>query len=101
MVAMPSLLPDVMVDAEGVITHDGRWYTIVDVMATYRLDFATRLFVGGGPLVRWWGLSRQEVEWDWVAGLEFHLGRLRVRQTARRIGVLNGTGYEARVSYAF
>jgi hypothetical protein len=36
-----------------------------------------------------------------VAGLEFRIGRLRVRQAARQIDVLNGTGYEARVSYVF
>jgi hypothetical protein len=98
--ATPSLLPDVMVDAEGVLTHDGRVYSVVDLLATYRLDFVTRLFVGGGPMVRWWSLTRQEVEWDWVAGVEFHLGRLRVRAAWRRIGALAGTGHEARVSYA-
>jgi len=98
--ATPSLLPDVMVDAEGVLTYDGRVYSVVDVLATYRFDFATRLFVGGGPMVRWWSLTRQEVEWDWVAGVEFHFGRLRVRMAWRRIGVLKGTGHEARVSYA-
>jgi hypothetical protein len=97
----PSILPDLLVDAEAVLTSDGRRYSVVDVLATYRLDFATRIFVGGGPLVRWWSFSRREVEWDWVAGVEFHLGRLRVRQNARRMGVLNRTAFEARVSYAF
>jgi hypothetical protein len=101
MFATPALLPDVMVDAEGGLTSDGRAYSVVDVLATYRVDFVSRLFVGGGPLVRWWSLTRHEVEWDWVTGLEFHLGRLRVRAAWRRIGVLNGTGHEARVSYAF
>ena len=98
--ATPSLLPDVMVDAEGVLTRDGRVYSVVDVLATYRLDFSTRLFVGGGPMVRWWSVTRQEVEWNWVAGVEFHFGRLRVSAAWRRIGALNGTGHEARVSYA-
>jgi hypothetical protein len=97
----PSLVPDLLVDAEAILTSDGRRYSVVDALATYRLDFATRIFVGGGPLVRWWSISRQEIEWDWVAGIEFHLGRLRVRQNARRMGVLNGTAFEARVSYAF
>jgi hypothetical protein len=101
LVPTPSLLPDLMVDAEAIVTTHGRRYSVVDALATYRLDFATRIFVGGGPLIRWWSFSRQEVEWDWVAGVEFHLGRLRVRQGARRMGVLNGTAFEARVSYAF
>jgi hypothetical protein len=98
--ATPSLLPDVMVDAEGVVTHDGRVFSVVDLLATYRIDFATRLFVGGGPMVRWWSVTRQEVEWDWVAGVEFHFGRVRVSAAWRQIGALNGTGHEARVSYA-
>ena len=98
--ATPSLLPDVMVDAEGVLTHDGRVYSVVDVLATYRFDFVSRLFVGGGPMVRWWSVTSQEVEWDWVAGVEFHFGRLRVSAEWRRIGSLNATGHEARVSYA-
>jgi hypothetical protein len=101
MFATPSLLPDVLVDAEGVLTSDGRAYSIVDVLATYRLDFVTRLFVGAGPLVRWWSLTRREVEWDWVAGLEFRFGRLRVRAAWRGIGTLDWTGHEARVSYLF
>jgi hypothetical protein len=99
--ATPSLLPDVMVDAEGVLTHDGRVYSVVDLVATYRLDSSTRLFVGGGPLVQWRSLTTREVQWDWVAGLEFHLGRLRVRVAWRGIGELSGTGHEARVSYVF
>jgi hypothetical protein len=94
--ATPSLLPDVMVDAEGVLTYDGRVYSVVDVLATYRLDFVTRLFVGGGPVIQWWSLTRHEVEWDWVAGLEFHFGRLRVWPAVRRID-----GLEVRISYAF
>ena len=98
--ATPSLLPDVMVDAEGVLTKDGRAYSVVDVLATYRLDFVTRLFVGAGPTVQWWSLTRHEVEWDWVAGAEFQFGRLLVRAAWRRIGVLKGTGHEVRVSYA-
>jgi hypothetical protein len=89
-----------MVDAEAVLTQDGRAYSVVDVLATYRLDFVTRLFVGGGPMVRWWSLTRQEVEWDWVTGVEFQFGRLRVRVAWRRIGALRGTGHEARVTYA-
>ena len=99
--ATPSILPDVMVDAEGVLTYDGRVYSVVDVLATYRLDFVTRVVVGGGPVIQWLSLTRHEVEWDWVAGLEFHFGRLRVRPAARRVGELNGTGIEVRVSYAF
>ncbi len=98
--ATPSILPDVLVDAQAVLTQDGRAYSVVDVLATYRLDFVTRLFVGGGPMARWWSLTRQEVEWDWVAGVEFQFGRLRVRAAWRRIGALRGTGHEARVSYA-
>jgi hypothetical protein len=101
LVATPSLLPDVLVDAEGVLTYDGRLYTLVDVLATYRLDFATRIFAGAGPLVRWWSLDDPELAWEWVAGVEFRLGRLRVRQAVRRMDALNGTGYEARVSYVF
>jgi hypothetical protein len=97
----PSLVPELLVDAEVVLTSDGRRYSVVDLLATYRLDFATRIFVGGGPLVRWWSISRQQVEWDWVAGVEFHLGHLRVRQNARRMGVLNRTAFEARVCYVF
>jgi hypothetical protein len=98
--ATPSLFPDVMVDAEGILTQDGRAYSVVDVLGTYRLDFVTRLFVGGGPMVQWWSLTRHEVEWDWVAGVEFDFGRLRVRAAWRRIGVLKGTGHEVRVTYA-
>jgi hypothetical protein len=101
LVPTPWLLPDVLIDGEMVLTTDGRKYSVVDVMAAYRLDFATRVYVGGGPLVRWWSIDRREVEWDWAAGLEFHLGHLRVRQGVRRTGVLNHTAYEARVSWAF
>jgi hypothetical protein len=64
LVSTPWLLPDILLDAEGVLTYDGRFYTLVDLLATYRLDFGTRLFVGGGPLARWWSLTTREVEWE-------------------------------------
>ena len=91
--------PDLLLDGQAVFTADGRFYWMADALATYRLDFVTRLIAGVGVILR--SPDATEQEWDWIVGLEFRLGHLRVRQAARRIGVLNRTGYEARVSYVF
>jgi hypothetical protein len=88
-----------MLDGEAVVTNDRRFYYMVDSFATCRLDFISRVLLGVGALAATRGAKDARI--DLLAGIEFRVGHLRVRQLTRRNNPLHRTWCELRVSDVF
>lgn len=99
LVAAPPRLPDLLLDAQAVVTNDRHFYYTLDSFASYRLDYISRLVVGVGVLGRTAGVHSART--DLLAGVEFRLGHLRVRPLARHNHPLRRTWAELRVTYVF
>lgn len=91
-------VPDLLAEADAVVSRRKRYFS-GQVMVTYPLDGTTTIMAGKALVVTPFAFGRQQ--WDWVAGLEFSLGRMRIYGGSRSPGPLTGGSKEVRLVYLF
>lgn len=86
-----SVVPDVTLSSQAILTGQGRDFYGLELLATYPIDTLTRVFVGGGLLAD--DIRFSTVQLDWITGFEVSLGRFRFRQAFRTTGAVNPSGW--------
>jgi hypothetical protein len=95
----PRRFPDLLVDGQVAVNNDRRAFYTVDSLASWRLDFITRLLLGAGAVAP--GSDVHAARLDLLGGVEFRLGHLRVRTLARHNSPMHRTWADLRVTYVF
>jgi hypothetical protein len=89
-------LPDLMLDAEGVVTTQGKGFFSAAALLSYPIDAITRVF-GGIGLVS----DFESQQTDWIGGLEVRLGGTRISIAGRTMGSLTSSAMDFRLYYFF
>jgi hypothetical protein len=92
-------LPDLMLEADGVLTVEGRGYLALSALLAFPLDAITKVFGGAGLVTD--SLGFQNRQWDWIAGLEVRIGHLRFSAAGRSKGEIANSGFDFRIFYFF
>ena len=92
-------LPDLMLQAEQVVTIFGRGYFSTAALASYHIDAVTKAFGGVGFVTDTIALDRWQQ--DWIGGLEFRLGPSRISVTGRTLGSITHSALDVRLLYFF
>jgi len=91
--------PDLMLQADGILTVEGKGYLSLSTLLTYPIDAITRVFGGAGLVTD--TIDFRNRQWDWIAGLEVRVGHLRFSAAGRSTGPVVDFGLDLRVSYFF
>lgn len=94
-----SKFPDLMLEAEGVLTTEGKFYFSTAVLASYPIDAITKVFGGVGLVTE--PAESGEPQWDLIGGLEFRVGGVRVSATGRTMGPITESALDFRLYYFF
>jgi len=90
-------LPDAMIEADAIGTGR-RGYVSTQLLLSYPIDASIKV-LGGRVFVTDIRLDRRE--WDWLAGVEIRLGRMRIYGGSRSWGPLVPYAKEFRLAYFF
>lgn len=92
-------LPDLLVQAEQVLTVFGDGFTSGALLFSYPIDAMTKVFGGGGVVAE----TRDLELWqqDWIGGLEFRFGGSRISVSGRSLGDLTRSALDVRFFYFF
>jgi hypothetical protein len=93
------LLPDLIVEANGIVTSRGKGFLATQFLMAYPISVASKV-VGGTSLLTN-SLSFRQRQWDWVGGLEMRLGHFQLYLGFRTPGSLNDESFDFRLSYFF
>lgn len=93
------IIPDVLVNAEAVLTSRGSTYLSTSVLASYPIDAITKVFGGVGLVTD--SISFENRQMDWIGGLEFRLGGARISLAGRTMGPLTESAIDLRLFYFF
>ncbi|MFC2172182.1 hypothetical protein ACFLU6_06070 [Acidobacteriota bacterium] len=89
-------LPDLMLNAEGVVTIQGQGVFSTSFLLAYPIDAMTKVFGGVGLVT---DFERRQS--DWTGGLEVRLGGTRVSIAGRTMGSLTHSALDFRLYYFF
>jgi hypothetical protein len=93
-----SYLPDVMLELDGTLARK-ETYLSSRFLLTYPIHAFTRVFVGRELLTG--SVRLAHTQWGWTGGMEFRVGHLRIRGSARTPGPVSRLREEVRVAYLF
>ena len=91
-------IPDLMAQADAVVTRR-KHYLSAQFMMSYPLDGSTTLM--GGRVLVVDVLELHSHHWDWMGGVEFSVGRMRIFAGLRNPGPITGASKEVRLAYLF
>jgi hypothetical protein len=92
-------LPDVVLEADGHVTTRDQAYFSGEVLLSYPIDGSMKLLFGRAFVADVKQFDRQQ--WDWIAGVEFRMGRMRFNGAARSWGPVTQSSKEFSLSYFF
>ena len=92
-------LPDLMLEADGIVNTSGKGYLSTDAMLTYPIDATTRLMFGTGVVTD--SITYKQYERDWIAAGEVRLGRVRIYGASRSWGPITKSAVDFRMSFFF
>lgn len=93
----PSPFPDLSLDAQAFLTVEGYDFYTAELLGFYPLDASTKFFFGVGFITDSLSLDGKQV--DWIAGLEWDLGRFRFRNAFRSTGEVSQAWLDFRVYF--
>ncbi len=93
------IIPDVLLDAEGVVTTQGKGFFSTTIRASYPIDAITKLFGGVGLVTDSFTFENRQL--DWLGGLEVRVGGMRLSIAGRTMGSLTGSALDFRIYYFF
>jgi len=91
-------VPDLMAQADAVFTRR-KHYVSAQLMMSYPLDGSTTLM--GGRVLVIDAFEPHGHQWDWIGGVEFSVGRMRIFAGLRNPGPITGASKEVRLAYVF
>jgi hypothetical protein len=92
-------LPDLMLEADGILTTKGKGYLSTQFLLTYPIDATTKLMGGYGFVTDSLRFDRRQ--WDWIAAIEARLGYIRIYGAMRTWGFVTRSAVDFRISYFF
>ena len=92
-------LPDLMLEADGILTTKGKGYLSTQFLLTYPIDATTKLMGGYGFVTDSLRFDRRQ--WDWIGAIEARLGFIRIYGATRTWGHVTRSAVDFRVSYFF
>jgi len=93
------IIPDVLLDAEGVLTIQGKGFFSTTIRASYPIDATTKAFGGVGLVTNSINFDNRQL--DWLGGLEIRVGGVRVSIAGRTMGSLTESALDFRLYYFF
>ena len=91
-------VPDVMFEADAIVSKRTRYLT-GHFLVTYPLDGSATLMFGKAVVYDATDFDRRQ--WDWLGGVEFPVGHMRVFFATRSYGPVTRYSQEVRLSYFF
>ena len=92
-------LPDLILEADGVLTGRGEKFISTKVLLSYPIDATTKLMGGYGFVTD--SLRFNHRQWDWIAAIEGRLGHIRIYGAMRTWGSVTKSAVDFRVCYFF
>jgi hypothetical protein len=92
-------LPDLMLEADGIVTTSGKGYLSTDAMLTYPIDATTKFMFGTGVVTD--SITYKQYERDWIVAAEVRLGRMRIYAASRSWGPITKSAVDFRASFFF
>jgi hypothetical protein len=92
-------LPDVVLEADAHVTRRQRTYFSGEMLLSYPIDGSMKLLFGRAFAANLKQLDHYQ--WDWIAGLEFRMGRMRFKGVARSWGPVTNSSKEFSLAYFF
>jgi hypothetical protein len=92
-------LPDLMLEADGILTTRGKGYLSTQFLLSYPIDATTKLMGGYGFVTDSVRFDRRQ--WDWIGAIEARLGFIRIYGATRTWGHIARSAVDFRVSYFF
>jgi hypothetical protein len=93
------IIPDVMLNAEAVLTSRGSTYLSTSILASYPIDAITKVFGGVGLVTD--SITFENRQMDWIGGLEFRIGGVRISLAGRTMGPITESAIDLRLYYFF
>jgi len=92
-------LPDLMFEADGILTTRGKGFLSTQALLTYPIDATIKLMGGYGFVTDSLRFDRRQ--WDWIAAGEARLGHIRIYGAMRTWGSVSESAADFRISYIF
>jgi hypothetical protein len=88
-----------MLNAEAVLTSRGSTYLSTSILAFYPIDAITKVFGGVGLVTD--SITFENRQMDWIGGLEFRIGGVRISLAGRTMGPITESAIDLRLYYFF
>jgi hypothetical protein len=93
-----TFVPDLMVQADAIFTRQ-QAHLSAQFLMTYPIDGSTTVMAGKALVAD--ALRPGRHQWDWIAGIEFPVGNMRVSVASRSWGPITRFSKAVRLSYLF